>query len=78
VIGLLRVMFDPRITLQQQVSDQLKEHFADKVFRHRDSAQRAPGRGAQLWCAGCGVRSRVQGRAGLCCVCQEMVTRIAM
>jgi chromosome partitioning protein len=32
VIGLLRVMFDPRITLQQQVSEQLKEHFADKVF----------------------------------------------
>ncbi len=32
IIGLLRVMFDPRITLQQQVSDQLKQHFADKVF----------------------------------------------
>ena len=25
-------MFDPRITLQQQVSDQLKSHFGDKVF----------------------------------------------
>ena len=32
VIGLLRVMYDPRITLQQQVSEQLKEHFGDKVF----------------------------------------------
>jgi chromosome partitioning protein len=32
VIGLLRVMFDPRVTLQQQVSEQLKEHFGDKVF----------------------------------------------
>ena len=32
IIGLLRVMFDPRITLQQQVSDQLKAHFANKVF----------------------------------------------
>ena len=32
VIGLLRVMYDPRITLQQQVSDQLKAHFAEKVF----------------------------------------------
>jgi chromosome partitioning protein len=32
IIGLLRVMFDPRITLQQQVSDQLKAHFGDKVF----------------------------------------------
>ncbi|KAF1022679.1 MAG: Sporulation initiation inhibitor protein Soj [Paracidovorax wautersii] len=32
VIGLLRIMFDPRITLQNQVSDQLKAHFGDKVF----------------------------------------------
>jgi len=32
IIGLLRVMFDPRITLQQQVSEQLKNHFGDKVF----------------------------------------------
>ena len=32
LIGLLRVMYDPRITLQQQVSDQLKAHFGDKVF----------------------------------------------
>jgi len=32
LIGLLRVMFDPRITLQQQVSEQLKTHFGNKVF----------------------------------------------
>lgn len=32
IIGLLRVMFDPRMTLQQDVSRQLKEHFGDKVF----------------------------------------------
>jgi len=32
IIGLLRVMFDPRITLQMQVSEQLKAHFGDKVF----------------------------------------------
>ena len=32
IIGLLRIMYDPRITLQQQVSDQLKAHFGDKVF----------------------------------------------
>ena len=32
IIGLLRVMFDPRITLQTQVSEQLKAHFGDKVF----------------------------------------------
>jgi chromosome partitioning protein len=33
VIGLLRVMYDPRITLQQQVSAQLESHFGDKVFK---------------------------------------------
>ena len=32
MIGLLRVMFDPRMTLQKQVSDQLKENFGDRVF----------------------------------------------
>ena len=32
LIGLLRVMFDPRITLQANVSEQLKAHFGEKVF----------------------------------------------
>jgi chromosome partitioning protein len=32
LIGLLRVMFDPRMTLQAQVSEQLKRHFGDKVY----------------------------------------------
>jgi chromosome partitioning protein len=32
IIGLLRVMYDPRITLQQQVSEQLSAHFGNKVF----------------------------------------------
>ena len=31
-IGLLRVMFDPRVTLSQDVSSQLLEHFGKKVF----------------------------------------------
>ena len=31
-IGLLRVMFDPRVTLSQDVSAQLLEHFGRKVF----------------------------------------------
>ncbi|MGA1694151.1 MAG: ParA family protein [Burkholderiaceae bacterium] len=33
IIGLLRVMYDPRMTLSQQVSDQLEKHFGDKVFK---------------------------------------------
>ena len=32
IIGLLRVMFDSRMTLQQQVSEQLVDKFGDKVF----------------------------------------------
>ncbi len=31
--GLLRTMVDPRINLSNEVSDQLIEHFGDKVFR---------------------------------------------
>ncbi|MDR3391448.1 MAG: ParA family protein [Sulfuriferula sp.] len=30
--GLLRTMFDPRSTLAQQVSEQLKSHFGNKVY----------------------------------------------
>lgn len=33
LIGLLRVMFDTRVTLQQQVSAQIESHFGDKVFK---------------------------------------------
>ena len=31
--GLLRTMFDPRNMLAQQVSDQLQQHFGNKVYR---------------------------------------------
>lgn len=31
--GLLRTMFDPRNTLALQVSDQLQQHFGEKVYR---------------------------------------------
>src|SRR5262252_5417345 len=31
--GLLRTMYDPRNTLAQQVSAQLRQHFGDKVYR---------------------------------------------
>ena len=33
IAGLLRTMYDPRNTLSQQVSEQLEEHFGDKVYR---------------------------------------------
>ena len=31
--GLLRTMYDPRNILAQQVSEQLQQHFGDKVYR---------------------------------------------
>ncbi len=33
IIGLLRVMFDKRVGLQNQVSEDLIKHFGDRVFR---------------------------------------------
>lgn len=33
IYGLLRTMVDPRINLSNEVSEQLVEHFGDKVFR---------------------------------------------
>jgi chromosome partitioning protein len=33
IIGLLRVMYDPRMTLSQQVSAQLEQFFGDKLFQ---------------------------------------------
>jgi chromosome partitioning protein len=52
--GLLRTMFDPRNALAQQVSDQLQQHFGDKVYRT-----------AQLRHPGALPRQPVQGHAGL-------------
>ena len=65
LIGLLRVMFDPRITLQVNVSDQLKAHFGDKVFNTVIPAQCPPGRGAQLRPTRRGVGSRVTWSRGV-------------
>ncbi len=33
IAGLLRTMFDPLNTLANQVSQQLEQHFGDKVYR---------------------------------------------
>lgn len=33
ILGLLRVMFDARVTLSQQVSTQIADHFGSKVFK---------------------------------------------
>ena len=48
IIGLLRVMFDPRNTLPQQVSPAARAAFRRQGVRDHDPAQRAAGRGAEL------------------------------
>ncbi len=77
VIGLLRVMFDPRITLQQQVSDQLKAHFTDKVFNtvipRNVRLAEAPGFGVP----GVVFDPSSKGAQAYLAFAQEMVDRIA-
>ena len=46
-------MFDPRVTLQQQVSAQLEAHFGEKVFRaivpRNVRLAEAPSHGVPAW-----------------------------
>ncbi|MBX3642220.1 MAG: ParA family protein [Rubrivivax sp.] len=77
VIGILRVMFDPRITLQTQVSEQLKGHFGDKVFdtvipRNVRLAE-APSYGQP----GVVFDPQSKGAAAFVAFAQELVRRIA-
>jgi hypothetical protein len=65
IIGLLRVMFDPRSTLSNQVSAQLEEAFRRQGVQDPGAAQRAAGRGTQLWHPRRAVRQGGQGSAGL-------------
>ena len=46
--GVLLTMVDERTNLTQQVMAEIREHFKDKVFRHPDPAERAPGGGPEL------------------------------
>ena len=65
IIGLLRVMFDPRMTLSQQVSAQLKQHFGDKVFNTIIPRNVRLAEAPSLRLAGRDLRPVVQGRAGV-------------
>ena len=47
--GVLLTMYDDRTNLAQQVTETLREYFSERLYPHRDSAQRAPGGGAQSW-----------------------------
>jgi chromosome partitioning protein len=50
--GLLRTMFNAQSTLTQQVSNELENHFGNKVYQNHRAAQCAPGRSAVLRQAG--------------------------
>ena len=60
--GLLRTMFDARNNLANEVSEQLLEHFGDKVYRTIIPRNITFGGGAQLWCADIKVRQDITWR----------------
>ena len=57
--GVLLTMYDDRTNLAQQVTENLREFFKDKLLKTVDSEEHAAGRGAELWEAGAAVRSAV-------------------
>ncbi len=78
IIGLLRVMFDARITLQQEVSEQLKLHFDNKVFdaiipRNVRLAE-APGYGLP----GVAYDPSAKGSVAFVAFAKEMVARVGL
>ena len=77
IIGLLRVMFDPRITLQQQVSDQLKAHFGDKVFESMIPRNVRLAEAPSYGVPGVVFDPASKGAQAFVAFAQEMVARIA-
>ncbi|MBL8382193.1 MAG: ParA family protein [Burkholderiales bacterium] len=77
IIGLLRVMYDPRSTLTAQVSAQLEQHFGDKVFRtiipRNVRLAEAPSFGQP----GVVFDRAAKGAAAYLAFAQEMIERVA-
>ncbi len=78
IIGLLRVMFDPRMTLSQQVSDQLERHFGEKVFKavipRNIRLAEAPSHGQ----SGIDYDATSRGSQAYLSFAEELVARMAM
>ena len=77
IIGLLRVMFDPRITLQQQVSDQLKAHFGNKVFDTVNPRNVRLAEAPSYGLPGVAFDPSSKGAQAFIAFAQEMVDRVA-
>lgn len=77
IIGLLRVMFDPRITLQKQVSEQLKAHFGDKVFEATIPRNVRLAEAPSYGLPGVAFDPTSKGALAFVAFAQEMVARVA-
>lgn len=77
IIGLLRVMFDPRTTLQKQVSEQLKTHFGDKVFDTTIPRNVRLAEAPSYGMPGVAFDRHSKGAQAFVAFAQEMVTRVA-
>lgn len=77
IIGLLRVMFDPRITLQKQVSEQLKAHFGDKVFEATIPRNVRLAEAPSYGLPGVAFDPSSKGALAFVAFAQEMVARVA-
>ena len=74
--GVLLTMFDERTNLGQQVANEVRQFFKEKVFRTVDSAQRAPGRSSQPRDAGHPVRREIaRRRRRTCALWREKLAR---
>ena len=63
--GVLLTMHDERTNLGQQVARDVREFFKEKVYRHRDPAQRAARRSAEPRQARDSVRREIARRGGV-------------
>ena len=77
IIGLLRVMFDPRTTLQKQVSEQLKNHFGDKVFDTTIPRNVRLAEAPSYGMPGVAFDRHSKGAQAFVAFAQEMVARVA-
>lgn len=78
IIGLLRVMFDPRVTLQQQVSEELARHFGETVFQtvipRNIRLAEAPSHGLPGVC----YDPRSTGAKAYLAFAEELITRLGL